>query len=109
MNDEPVGSVPAHELNPCPMNNEPMASGSAHEDLLHRRIVPNWHSYFGKEFFVAVIASILTLAGAQWLQTREETLRKQAILRIVYSTVHNDLRYTILGTEAFRNAVLRKN
>jgi hypothetical protein len=56
-----------------------------------------------------VIGAILGFVASHWVQVREESSRKQSMLRLISSSIKNDLSYTVGVTEGLRDNMLKTN
>ncbi|MGD0537628.1 MAG: hypothetical protein ABSC03_08280 [Verrucomicrobiota bacterium] len=101
MNEQPAADESTSDQ--AAATDPPQKSAHSHQSGRESR------SYLGRELLVAILAAVVTLVGSQWLQKREETLRQEAVVRVIYSTVQNDLQLTIGVVSGFRSAILKKN
>ena len=57
---------------------------------------------------LVILGAALGFGASRWLQSREETSRKEAVLRLMCATIRNDLLYTVPVTEGLRGNMLQK-
>lgn len=58
---------------------------------------------------LVVVGAFLGSAGTYWFQARDVSSRKETMLRLISSSIKNDLSYTVRVTEGLRDNMLKTN